>query len=146
LIKIRPVISPWATVGAETLASDDKGEPVFTMFPYGKGKVFFMSLPLEKSLLDVSDAFKAGHYRFYETITRHMPQIKIAKISNPNISMTEHIINDKKRMLVLVNYNQANAATELELADKWSIGRLIYGEMEIGTNDAAVIEIIREGS
>jgi len=132
--------------GAEVLAVDNNKEPVFTMSSYGKGKVFFMALPLEKSLLDVSDAFNAGHYRFYETIARRIPTVKTAQIKNTNIGMTEHIISDDKRLLVLVNYDPINATAELQLNDYWSIHRFVYGALEVKANDATVIEITKGGS
>lgn len=128
---------------AEVLAVDDNNDPVFTMHQYGKGKVFFMSLPLERSLLNASDAFKSGHYRFYETVAKHTTTAKIAKIKNSNIGMTEHIISDKKRLLVLVNYDPVNATAELELPGEWSIGKFMYGELGVKANNASVIEIVK---
>ncbi|MCL2879028.1 MAG: hypothetical protein FWF29_02170, partial [Treponema sp.] len=100
-----------ASSGAHILAADSEGDPMFAVRDYGKGKVFFLSAPLEKSLTLVPDAFGSAdsgaseYYRFYGIIARYLHSQKAARIKSANIGLTEHIVNDCTRLLVLINYD-----------------------------------------
>ena len=138
------------SANAEVLAVDDRMDPVFSVLDYGKGKVFLMANPLEKTLLDIPDAFgsveegsQSTHFHFYRHVAGCVPIKKVAGIENPNIGMTEHIINEQKRLLILVNYDPRPAYAGLILDEGWSTGEILYGNLNIKNNDAAVIEVIK---
>ena len=137
--------------GAQTLALDSAGDPVFAARDYGMGKVFFLSCPLEKSLTTVQDAFgsadgsESEYYRFYSIVARqlhsHKAARKAARTENRNIGLTEHIINEHKRLAILVNYDPRPATAKITLQDGWTMGSFLYGSLEMAANDAAVLEL-----
>jgi len=137
------------SAGAQILAVDSEGDPVFAMHNYGKGKVFFLACPLEKALTLVPDAFgsvngaESDYHRFYDFIKRHLQSQKAACIENANIGLTEHVINEQKRLLVLVNYDPKPAAAAIKLKENWKINAFLYGSLAMNRNDAAVLEIVR---
>jgi hypothetical protein len=137
------------STGAKILAADSEGDPSFTVFDYGKGKVFFLSCPLEKSLTLVPDAFGSAsgtesvYCRFYRHIAANLNSQKAAYVKNQNIGLSEHVIDSDKRLLVLVNYDPNPVTAGIKLIDGWKIHVFIYGALEMGRNDAAVLEIIR---
>jgi hypothetical protein len=137
------------STGAEVLATDSAGDPMFAVHDYGRGKVFFLSCPLEKSLTLVPDAFgsvagtESEYYRFYSLIARYVHSQKAARVENKNIGLSEHIISDHKRLLVLVNYDPRPVRANIKLSDGWTIHTFLYGALEMNRNDAAVLEIVR---
>ena len=79
------------TIGAEVLARNEEGNIVFSRNSYGKGTVYFLNAPLEKSLSDAylafEDPFGAKLYRyvFADTLKKN----PVAS-ENPDIIVTLH--------------------------------------------------------
>lgn len=92
---------------AKVLASDEKGNPVFGVNEYGKGKVYFIYSQLEDyasrtpGFVDGDNA--RDYYKFYKAMNLRNPQ-KAASQENSTVGMTEHIIDDNSRYLLLINY------------------------------------------
>lgn len=126
---------------AKALAWDSVGDSVFTVSSYGKGKMYFLSYPLEIALTKVSDAFSMPYYHHYQTVLGSTCSGKVAQVENANIGLTEHIVGEEKRILVLVNYDPVPAQAKLNLNQGWDVAEFLYGSLEIGKNDAAVLVI-----
>jgi hypothetical protein len=133
------------TRGAEVLASDSSGNPVYTVYSYGKGKVFFLALPLETGLLSVSHAFdEEERYRdFYRPLKDSIPAVKAAQVLNVNIGLTEHPVDNSRRILVLVNYAPQAAEAKLILKEGWRIDRYYHGSLSMPNNNGTVPGITR---
>ena len=134
--------------GAEVLAYDAEGDPLYTAYGYGKGKVFFLAAPLEDNLTKISRAFEDDslYPLFYEPIKRELAarvSAKAASVQNRNIGITEHVLTDSRRWLILINYDPTPHEAALALADGWAVKRFLRGSLAIGGNDAAVLEIVR---
>jgi hypothetical protein len=131
------------TRGAETLASDGGGNPVYTVYPYGKGRVFFLALPLETGLLSVSHAFdeEARYRELYRPLKDSIPAVKAARAMNVNIGLTEHPVDDSRRILVLVNYAPQAVEAELILEEGWRIDRYYHGSLSMPNNSGTVLGI-----
>lgn len=113
-------------VTAQVLATDESGAPAYTVAEYGKGRVFFLAFPLEKQLLEEEGAFKpesAPYYRFYEALGRS-PE-KIARAAVRTTALTEHPLDENRRVIVAVSY--ADEAPSFTLADGWSVAET-FGE------------------
>ena len=132
------------TAGAQVLATDDEGNPMFTVYNYGKGKVFFLAAPLETSLLPQNGAFKedSPYSMVYDYLKYDSG--KIANIDKRNVGLTEHIVNDHTRILVMVNYDPSPVDVNLTLKDGWEIGRFVKGSLNVSANDGAVLEITKK--
>jgi hypothetical protein len=131
------------TRGAEVLASDSGGNPVYTVHAYGKGKVFFLALPLETGLLSVSHAFdEQERYRdLYRPLKDGLPPGKAAQVLNANIGLTEHPVDDSRRILVLINYAPRAVETKLILREGWRIDRYYHGSLSMPNNSGTVLGI-----
>jgi hypothetical protein len=130
---------------AEVLAFDGGGNPVYTVYPYGKGKVFFLALPLEMDLLSLSHAFdEQERYReLYRPLKDGLPAVKAAQVLNADIGLTEHPVDDDRRVLVLVNHAPCAAEAKLILKKGWRIDRYYHGSLSMANNSGTVLGITR---
>lgn len=133
------------------IASDQDGNPAFTMGQYGKGKVFFLNYPMEKSLYAKPGVFHdegaKPYYLIYKQIKESIQTEKVVSGDNPMTGITEHIVDKNTRIVIAINYTPENSKTNLVLKSGWKIVDVYYGEkpnkkeIEIGKNDASVIVI-----
>lgn len=132
------------STGAQVIGTDGKGLPVCSVYPYGKGKVMLLACPLEDYLAHRPDRMEADppYYRIYEILRSLIPTGKAARINQANVGLTEHIAEDTKRILVLINHDPEPVQVDLQLADGWKISRFLKGSLSLPGNDAAVAEII----
>lgn len=96
--------------GAEVLATDKHGEPLFTKYRYGKGYVYYLNFPLEKNAIDVCDAFDNDNYEVYNELFAGVKREFPIVCDNRYVGMTRHTDCDFT-WIVLINYS----ATEQEL-------------------------------
>ena len=134
------------TTTARVLATGVNGNPIFTVNQYGQGRVYVVTCPLETSLSEKPDIFDGPHdYASVYRCLREKPASRhIASIENQDIGITEHVLDESTRLLVLVNYAPLPAAVMLTLASGWSVDRALRGGLELDANDAAVL-IIKRG-
>lgn len=108
---------------AKVLARDNCGIPALTVHEYGKGKVYFLNFPLEKSLLEKDDAFSGNYCNIYKYIFKDILDGKPLTHDNKHVGITYH-----KDKTVLINYTNANQT--VNLSDGRSLEIAPY-EMEI---------------
>lgn len=106
---------------AKVLAVNEDGNPVFGVNEYGKGKVYFISSALEK-YASTTPGFTDGenaedYYRIYNAMNLRNPQ-KIATRDVHTVGLTEHIIDDNSRYLVLINYEPFAQTVKVTLDNK----------------------------
>jgi len=145
-------------IRAEALASEDDGNPVFTCAEYGKGRFYFLSVPMEMHLAETPGVFEGEGLSSYATIYRMVAsdavEARVVRGKPPTVGVTEHPVDEQSRIVVLVNYASRDIRAELALADGWRPAEAIYGEAPsqaangavcpVGGNDAAVF-YIRKG-
>lgn len=90
--------------GAEILAVDETGMPLFTKHRYGKGTVYYLNFPLEKNLIDVSDGFDGCQHEIYNEIFRARKSCYPITYENPYIGVTRHIDGNAEWM-TMINYS-----------------------------------------
>ena len=95
------------TTGAELLAADDAGHPVFTAGRCGNGRVLFLGVGLESELADVPGAFggaEGGNYwRIYACAARLAGVRRLMYSGDPRVTLTEHFHSSGKATVVAVN-------------------------------------------
>ena len=135
--------------GAKVLGREPDGNPAFTRFAYGKGQVFFLSVPVERILTETPAAFLPGSpdwWKVYALVAeRAMAQRVIAK-TNPLLGITEHPVNDHECWVVAINYSPEPLLEELSLAEGWQVCEVFYGEaagntISLKPNDAAILHL-----
>lgn len=153
-----PVRLELHSTGAQVLGVENDGNPVFTVNSYGKGKIYFLSLPLELALANRPGAFddlaSNPYWRIYRLIADPIITNQLAVKSNPAIGLTEHPLNSDKRIIILINYSPRPQADTLTLAMGWRLAETWYGGAptqvpgalvcQIPPNDALVLTLERE--
>lgn len=131
----------------QVLACDEDGNPVCVKKQHGKGAVVLLTAPVEMILARQHGRIlkKPEYYRIYQMLRQWMPSEKIGRIDQVNVGITEHIVNEEKRILVLVNYDPEPAKVQVQLQEGWKVGRMLRGTFEIPGNDCTVVECEREG-
>ena len=141
-----PIRMQMEATTAKTLAEDEENRPVFTVNEYGKGKVYFCAYPLE---LDasckpgvISGQTAVPTWRFYEAMGLKNP----AKLFVPTagdtqyIGITEHPVDENRRVLVFVNYTPEERSVTVNLVG-WQVRYLQYfteGNVIKGTDELTI--------
>jgi Endo-beta-mannanase len=116
------------SAGADVLASDGDGRPVFSVYRYGKGKVYYINFPIELNAScdtgAVSGVNAVPYYNFYSLLGIRRPE-KIAVSGSPFICVTEHILDEKTRLLAVANYRPYECVTEITLSNGWRYDKLV---------------------
>lgn len=142
---------------AKVIAAEPDANPVFTCASYGKGKVYFLAMPMETELASTVDAFCNENtdacIDIYRYISRDAVAKRAVKNSTPEIGITEHPLADNERIIVMINYSPQTIESVSTLTGKWRWSEQINGEspvcdgqelkFTIAGNDAIVFKIVR---
>ncbi len=109
--KVLPLPCKYRTVyseaGGEVLLRDNKGNPVMSCVNYGKGKVYYLSFPVEDVFATKPNIVSGETELCYENLYKLMPELrsseKLITSDNPYVGVTEHMEKDGRKA-VLVNY------------------------------------------
>lgn len=117
-----------ADKGAEVLASDENGMPIFTKFTYGKGTVYYLNFPLENNAIGVYDAFDGDRCEVYKEIFAETKDNFAITCDNKNIGLTRHGDN----FAVMINYSDKPQKTNASVAQgcKYEVVKGNFEEIE----------------
>lgn len=108
--------------GAEVLARNETGNPVFTRFAYGKGEVYFLNFPLEKSLAHVCGAYNGTDwYKIYSIAGEKALAARPVRTGNPGVGVTIHPESDGGLIVCAVNYTDRPRDPSLIVAPGWEV-------------------------
>lgn len=134
---------------AQVHGSEPDGNPVFTSHAWGKGQVIFLSAPIEQYLTETPEAFSGPNAQPFWQIYRHiaLPHLsqRAASKDNPQVGITEHPLDNRKRLVVVINYSPQPQEVHLTLAEGWQFSEAWYGPLPadgravIPANDALVV-------
>lgn len=126
---------------AEVLATDERGMPAFVCAPYGRGKVMWLTVPVESALYDVPGAFHRADadpfHKIYDAIADNVASRKWAKVDSLVMSVTEHIVNEDERILVCINCSPADETASMALPDGVCV-EVLHGE---GSADGETVTV-----
>lgn len=106
-------------VGANVLAREEDGNPAFAVFSYGKGKVYFLSFPLETWYARTPGAVEDKPWEvFYKALEAENPA-RVAFADWQTGFVTEHIADGHTHYLVMTNLVSEDAEVTLKLSDGW---------------------------
>ena len=139
---------------ADVLASEPDGNAVLTHARYGQGQVYFCALPLELNVVQKEgvsqqpDVFPL--WRVYETISVQARSTRALQVTEPYLGLTEHVVDAKTRIAVLINHSaQARTAAAL-LQPGWAVTEAWQGPMPnadmlcVPANDALVLKLCHQ--
>jgi hypothetical protein len=145
-------------VHGEVLATEADGNIVFSKAAYGKGVIYFLSLPIELAMAQQQETSyqpqELPYWKIYQTVKASVSSSKVAAVENPNIGITEHPIDPDSKILVLINYSPEQQQGKLSLSGSWKIDSVWYGDaevnhslnvipLEVKSNEAVIIRISR---
>ncbi len=111
--------------GAEVLAAEPDGNPVFLKHAFGRGMVYLMTVPVETALAECPGAFHAPGaapwWRIYRHVASAAVRDRCASAASPAIGLTEHSIHPGERLVVAINYGSEPVAAPVQPASGWTI-------------------------
>ncbi len=131
---------------ATVLAKNQKEEPVFTVAPYGKGRICFLAYPIERDAACKGGVISGENaiplYRFYEAMELRSSE-KIAKSNSPTLCITEHVANENLRFLPALNHTPKEDTAQITLQKGWKLKELLSycGGEAVQTKDGFQIKL-----
>ena len=141
-------------VTAKVLAREKDGNPVFTVNSYGKGKVYFLSVPLEMCTIKTPGSFTdsaSEYWRIYGTFAGDIiGQSRSVTKNDPLIGITEHDLSANQKVVILIYYSPYDKSVALNIKKGWIVEKTLYGNkladsnLSIEANDANVLMLRKE--
>lgn len=141
---------------AEVLGREADGNPAFTVVPYGKGRVYFLAVPLETTLAQTPGAFHSESAPPYWRLYQHMAGIFLKRRalykSHPMVGVTEHGLDASNRIEVIINYSPHPLQEKVVLRSGWRLKHVLHGsakadrqhlDMDLKQNDACILVVAR---
>ncbi|MBN8217303.1 MAG: hypothetical protein J0L75_11725 [Spirochaetes bacterium] len=140
-----------APCGAEVLAAEADGNPVFTKHAYGKGEVYLLVAPVEKVLGGKPRAFDGEgadpFYTMYEAFAKGALAKRFLRTGNPEVTATEHPVSNTRVDAVLLNHGAGECALDPVLRPGWRIAsthppqEIRGGRIKIAARDGVVVHL-----
>ncbi len=146
------------SAGADVLIHADDGTPLISKYSIGKGKVYFCAAPIETRMATesgyASGANAKPYYKIYEMLGIKSRE-KIAASNDPTVCITEHIVDENKRILAVLNHSKVSRNVNITLQNGYELAEIlnVHGEtitaqcdggfsaeVEKNTGFAAVVE------
>ena len=117
--------------GASVLAETADGRPVWTVAPYGKGKVFFLAFGLEAMLWRMPMAFDGGspYARIYRAVRESSPDDQRVLCLNPLLCLSR-ARKGEKTYAVVVNPTTQDQPLRLKAGENTRL-KLILGAADV---------------
>ena len=148
----------FALAGAKILGSEVDGNPAFTCHNRSKGQIYLLSAPIELYLSNTPGGFTSASAQPFWQIYRHISHIalphrsrRIVLKDNPCVGITEHILETKQRLIVLINYSPQAQEVSLTFPQGWQPAEAWYGTLpqnahtQLLPNDALVFVLKEKG-
>lgn len=129
---------------AQVLGTEPNGNPAFSVAEYGKGKVYFLSAPMEKALTLRPHAFdddQAKCWQIYRLVGQEILQKQVVTKHEPTLAVTEHALSSDQMALVVINLSPEENTDTLTLQDGWKLSKCFPedGTARVVRNAIAVV-------
>lgn len=129
--------------GAEVLAKDETGNPIFTKNKFGDGEIYYLGFSPEKICLNKSYAFDAPYHKVYEPLFNECKDKHMIVSNNSDVCVTQHF--GDKNYCVLINYSDKDVDFDVEVNPEYEITKVWYGDTNtIKPFDACVVELAKK--
>lgn len=139
--------------GAEVLAAEADGNPVWLRSPLGRGTVHLLTVPIETALAETAGAFHAPGAMPWALIYRHVAEAvrreRAATAGHPAIGLTEHPAGPAERIVVAINYGAEPVDMAVQAQDGWAVRSIHnssgrgFATPQVQPFDAIVIRMAR---
>lgn len=128
------------SVGADVIARDNTGNPVLSVYKYGKGTVTYLNFPLEENLIDGHDAFSDGDHEIYRYIFAPLYSALPIKVEGDGVYTTYHGCGDTV-YAVAVNHSPDRSEIRI-LSDVYKPTKVYHGGLDaVDAWDSSVIKL-----
>lgn len=110
--------------GAEVLLETEEGYPAFVKNKLGEGTVYYLNYPIEKNAGQGSGYSETATYRIYEMLNIRS-SARIASKTDSHLGLTEHPLEDGRRLLVLINYEAKEKEVSVSLKDGYKVEQFL---------------------
>jgi len=125
----------------EILGAEADGNPAFICHPYGSGRVYFLSFPMERVLADQPGAFEnTEYYRLFQLMFSGIADRRITAKSSPQLAVTEHPMDENRCTVVAQSYSP-EGTYRLTVKDGWHLQSVEYGKVSQNTDGSLLLEI-----
>ena len=135
------------SVGARVILAAKDGSPALTEYSLGEGRVVFCSAPIE-SRMGTEAGLASGkcarpYYKIYE-LAGLKSEAKIASSSLPTVCITEHVVYENERLLVIINYSKNDENVNITLRNGYKLVKTydIHGKTETKEIDGGFVASI----
>jgi endo-1,4-beta-mannosidase len=141
---------------ADVLGFEEDGNPAFTVADYGKGRVFFLSVPMEMMVTRTPGALHHAdappYWRLYRNIAQAVIESRVVRKQHPLLGVTEHPADEGSMIVVGVNHSPEPVHDTWKLAPGWRLERALQGEVQahegwlevrLQGNEGAVLWVVR---
>jgi hypothetical protein len=136
--------------GAEVLAIEADGNPAFTRFALGKGRVYFLAFPLEAMLATTTGGLDPTaappYWRIYRHLAEVLPRDRALRKDAPQVGLTEHSLPGGGRIAVAINYSRQPVSVRLEVAEGWRIHSALVGEVAAAGDSSVALALPPAGT
>jgi hypothetical protein len=116
---------------AEVLGAEADGNPVFTRARHGRGRICFLTHPIEKLLAGAPGSFYGPQaqpfWQIYREVAGRELSRRVVARGDPLVGATEHPLSAKELLAVLINYSPEPRDARLTLARGWSVAEVLHG-------------------
>lgn len=131
---------------AEVLAEELDGNAVWTKAAYGKGTVYFLSVPVELAMVQgKATSFRPEenpYWKLYAAMSANVrSSSRVVTVDRPNWGVTEHPIDERTRVAVIINYSPVASSQPVSLAIGWKVDACWYGKSPVIAGNAALCSL-----
>lgn len=133
------------SVGANVIATDNRGLPIISEYSKGKGKVIYANFPLEAALVNRSNTFDSDEYLIYKRLFRDVIEAHEVTTDAAPIGITLHRDEKGDVICAAINYTYDAVNPEFKIADGYAIGEVLYGNVDtIGAFDGVIFKLTQK--
>ena len=107
--------------------------------------VFFLNYPLETYLLSQPGVFHESnadpYWILYRLLKDRITSDRIVTKDKPNVGITEHALDNKKRIITLINYEPEPVEVNLSISSGWKIREQLYGKTDYNEVDSEITRV-----
>ena len=136
------------SVGAEVLAVNEEGNPVFTRNKLGKGHVYFLGFPLEHIVSAETYGFSPDrtqpYYQIYRCFAGKALDANIIQSDNPYLGVTQSRQGDGSYLTAILNYSEKPIKYDGQIKTGWQ-SEVLYGQTDvIPSCDGLILRLTKE--
>ena len=117
-----------AVQDSEVIGTEADGNPAFICHTYSKGRIYFLTCPMEVILADQPKAFEnTDYYKLYQQMFRDCTDRKVIDRSSVALTLTEHPTGQDRCTVIAMNYGPQQSYS-LTVKDGWTLETVEYGK------------------